>query len=634
MTDSKDDHIRALEDEVRRLKLMLESAPDFITRLSVDGKFLYFNRLAPGFEMSEVIGTSVDNYVPPEFRERAWQAMARVRETGTVQQYETLGRTGVDTMGHYLTRVSPVLENGEVTSLVLIATDVTALEENRTLLQVALDATGLGIWTLDPGGSGTWDDTTREIFGVTGDLPSPDLSGMLAERIPEADKSLVTDGLQQAVLTGRYGPLEHRIVRPDGELRWVSASGTALRDHEGKLLRIVGSVQDITHRRVLEARLLEAQKLESIGRLAGGVAHDFNNMLTAILGNVALAMRSSSLDEVQPHLSEVREAAERSASLTAQLLAFARRQVIEPKVIDPNSLIDRLNALLCRVLGEHITLTVELRSTACVRVDASQLEQVVLNLVTNARDSMPRGGRLSVQTTDVELSDGQARGQLDAARGPYVRIAVSDTGGGIPAEALPHVFEPFFTTRQGGTGLGLATCYGIVKQSGGHITVHSTLDQGTTFVVYLPRIDAREAECAPPAAPVVPSVKGERILVVEDEPAVRSVIERTLELASYRVVDASNGDEGLRIADAQGPFDILITDAVMPGMSGWEVGKRLGALWPKLRILYISGYTEDAILHGGVLEPGVRFLQKPFSPTELLSALRRALNAPLSDSSS
>jgi two-component system cell cycle sensor histidine kinase/response regulator CckA len=627
MTESTDDHIRALEEENRRLKLMLESAPDFITRISVDGKFLYLNRLAAGFQMSDVVGTSVDNYVPPEFRERAWQAMATARETGTVQQYATLGRTAVNTVGHYLTRVSPVLEDGVVTSMVMIATDVTALEENRTLLQVALDATGLGIWTMDPVGGGTWDETTRKIFGVTEDLPSPNLSGMLAQRIHEADRARVTEGLEQAVQSGRYGPIEHRIVHPNGEVRWVSASGVATRDHEGQLLRIVGSVQDITHRRVLEARLLEAQKLESIGRLAGGVAHDFNNMLTAILGNVALATRSGSLDEVQPFLAEIREAAERSAALTAQLLAFARRQVIEPKVIDPNALIDRLTALLRRVLGEHIALTIALRSTACVKVDASQLEQVVLNLVTNARDSLPRGGRLSVETSDVELSDAQAHGQLDATRGPYLRIAVSDTGGGIPAEALPHVFEPFFTTRPGGTGLGLATCYGIVKQSGGHITVHSTPEQGTTFVVYLPRIDEREAESAPRVAAVTPSVNGERVLVVEDEPAVRSVIARSLALASYRVVVASNGAEGLRVAGEQGPFDILVTDLVMPGMSGWEVGKRLGALWPKLRILYISGYTEDAIVHGGVLEPGVKFLQKPFSPAELLSALRHLLPA-------
>ncbi|MET0791235.1 MAG: PAS domain S-box protein, partial [Polyangiaceae bacterium] len=431
MTESKDDRIRALEDEVRRLRVMLESAPDFITQLTVDGKFLFLNRLAPGFQMSEVLGTTIDGYVPPEFRELAWQAMARARETGTVQQYANLGRTGVDTVGHYLTRISPVLEHGEVTSFVLIATDVSALEENRTLLQLALDATGLGIWTMEPAGGGTSDETTRRIFGVTEQLPPKQLSKMLYGCIHEADRALVSEAFEKAAQSGRYGPLEHRIVHPDGEVRWVSGSGVAIRDHEGGLARIVGSVQDITHRRALEARLLEAQKLESIGRLAGGVAHDFNNMLTAILGNIDLASSSQSLAEVQPLLAEVRVVAERSAALTAQLLAFARRQVIEPKVIDPNALIARLNALLRRVLGEHITLSVELRSTSCVRVDASQLEQVLLNLVTNARDSMPRGGRLSIETEDVELSERQVPGQLELARGPYVRITVSDTGAGI-----------------------------------------------------------------------------------------------------------------------------------------------------------------------------------------------------------
>jgi len=624
MTDSKDDRIRALEDEVSRLELMLESAPDFITRVSVDGKFLYVNRLAPGLQLSDVLGASMDNFVPPEFRERARQARARACATGTVQQYETLGSRGVDSVGHYLSRVSPVLENGEVTSLVMVATDVTALEENRTLLQVALDATGLGIWSMNADGGGTWDETTRRIFGVPQDGPSPRLDAFLATCIHEADRSLVTETLEVALRTGRYGPIEHRIVLPDGELRWVAGSGTAVLDHAGKLVRMVGSVQDITPRRLLEARLLEAQKLESIGRLAGGVAHDFNNMLTAILGNVELASHARSTEAVAPLLTEIRIVAERSAALTAQLLAFARRQVIEPKVIDPNALIGRLNGLLRRVLGEHITLSVDLASLASVRVDASQLEQVVLNLVTNARDSMPGGGRLRLETSDVDLSEGQTRGQLDLAPGRYVRIVVSDTGGGIAADALPHVFEPFFTTREGGTGLGLATCYGIVKQSGGHISVRSALGQGSTFIVYLPRIDAREAEDPRVATPAPPSLS-ERVLVVEDEPAVRSVLERTLTLASYRVVVASNGEEGVRIANEQGPFDILITDAVMPGMSGWEVGKCLGALWPKLRILYISGYSEDAFVRGGVLDAGVNFLQKPFSPPELLRTLRRLL---------
>ena len=632
MTESKDDRIAALEDEVRRLRVMLESAPDFITQLTVDGKFLYLNRLAPGFQMKEVLGTTIDAYVPPEFHERAWQAIAQARDTATVQQYANLGRTGIDTVGHYLTRISPVVEHGEVSSLVLIATDVTALEENRTLLQLALDATGLGIWTMEPGGHGSSDETTRRIFGVTEQAPPAQLSKMLYERIHEADRAPVSEAFEQAKLTGRYGPLEHRIVHPSGEVRWVSGSGVAIRDHEGVLSRIVGSVQDVTSRRALEARLLEAEKLESIGRLAGGVAHDFNNMLTAILGNVDLAAGSSSLEEVAPLLGEVRVVAERSAALTAQLLAFARRQVIEPKDIDPNALIDRLGALLRRVLGERITLGVDLRATACVRADPSQLEQVLLNLVTNARDSMPNGGRLDLATEDVQLTDRSPLDERELARGTYVRITVSDNGTGIPAQALPHVFEPFFTTRQGGTGLGLATCYGIVKQSAGHITVQSQLERGTTFTVYLPRIDAREAAGTNEPRATSPPVPGERVLVVEDEPTVRSVIERTLKLAGYRVVVASNGDEGLRLADERGPFELLITDAVMPGLSGWEVGRRLGARWPQLCILYISGYAEDAVTQGA-LEPGMQFLQKPFSPSELLATLRRILDSATSSSS-
>ncbi len=623
MTDSKDDRIRALEDEARRLRAMLESAPDFITRISATGEFLYLNRLAPGFQMSDVIGTSVNDYVPPEYRAIAREAIERACETGTVQQYANLGRTGVDSVGHYLTRISPVIENGVVTSLVMIATDVSALEQNRTLLQVALDATGLGIWTMLPDGTGTWDETARRIFGVPDDVAEPNLGTLLAQRIHEDDRALVSEGLEQALRTGRYGPFEHRLVRDTGEVRWVAASGTVVRDHAGNWLRIVGSMQDITHRRVLEARLLEAQKLESIGRLAGGVAHDFNNMLTAILGNVHLAASASSLADAQSLLGEVREAAERSAALTAQLLAFARRQVIEPKVVDLNALIGRLSALLRRLLGEHIRLELELESSCCVQVDASQLEQVVLNLVTNARDSMPNGGRLSVRTEDVELS-AESRAPLDLAPGPYARVVVSDTGAGIPPEALPHVFEPFFTTRarQGGTGLGLATCYGIVKQSNGHIAAQSTLGQGTTFVVHLPKVDAREPPSSTAQAPASTLVVGERVLVVEDEPAVRSVIQRTLTLAQYRVVVAENGAEGLRIADAEGPFDLLIADAVMPGLSGWEVGRILSERWPELSVLYISGYSEGAALHGGVLEPGLTFLQKPFSPSELLAALR------------
>ena len=624
MTDSKDDRIRALEDEVRRLTLMLESAPDFITRITVDGKFLYLNRLAPGFEMKDVLGTSIDSYVPPEFRERAHEAMRVACETGKVQEYRTVGRTSSAKIGHYLTRVSPVLENGKATSLVMIAIDITPLVESRTLLQVALDATGLGIWTFEPAtGNGSWDETSRRIFGADADAGPPTMA-LIEERIHPDDRALVKDGLAEALTTGRYGPIQHRLLLPNGEVRWSAASGVVVRDHRGEVVRIVGSMMDVTERRALEARLQEAQKLEGIGRLAGGVAHDFNNMLTAILGNVDFASRMSSLDDVRPLLEEIRLTAERSAALTAQLLAFARRQLVEPKVLAPSALIGRIEALLRRLLGERTTLTVSLHSVGHVRVDPSQLEQVVLNLITNARDSLAQGGQVELETKDVRLEHADIAQLPDLTPGPYVVIHVADDGDGIPAHALPRIFEPFFTTRQGGTGLGLATCYGIVKQSGGHIAVHSEPGRGAAFSVYLPRVASAE----PPAQGVPASALGareaERVLLVEDEAVVRGVVERTLQRAGYRVVVATSGDEALELTDADGQFDLLITDIVMPGLNGWELGKRLGERWPGLPVLYISGYTEDVMMNADARRAA--FLQKPFLPVDLLATIRRLLD--------
>jgi len=621
--DDRDARLRALEDEVRRLSAMLENAPDFVSRVSLDGKFLYVNRLAPGFERSQVLGQPIEKFLPAEYHDRMHAAMAAARERRETHEYATLGPIRADKLGHFLTRVSPVIEDGCVSSLLMIATDVTALEESRTLLQLALNATGLGIWTYElNSGGGSADETTRRIFGITEPDRELHVSAMLQNRIHPGDRALVADGLAQAAKRGGYGPMEHRILRSDGELRWVAASGIGVADEQGRV-RVVGTVMDITHRRALEMRLLEARKLESIGRLAGGVAHDFNNMLTAIMGNLELAAAADSIEAARPLFEEVRLTAERSAALTAQLLTFARRQMIELKVLEPTALLRKLEPLLARLVGDRIKLEVRLDSRGHVRADESQLEQVVLNLITNARDNMPDGGAVRLCTRDVTIGAADAR-QPELPPGDYLELSVSDDGVGIAEHALPQIFEPFFTTRAGGTGLGLATCYGIVKQSGGHIAVQSELGQGATFSVYLPRLEAVESVEPARPPPTPGAARGERVLLVEDEAAVRHVVERTLLRAQYRVVTASCGEEALAATEAEPAFDLLITDVMMPGMNGWELGERLGRRWPGLRVLYMSGYTDAAEHEGAARAP---FLQKPFLPGELLATVRKLLDA-------
>lgn len=625
MGDDLRERIAALEAEVRLLHTMLESAPDFITRVTVDGEFLYLNRVSPGYRREDVLGTPAESYIPEAFRDAARAAMRAAKETRSVQQFATVAPGTTEEVGHYLTRVSPIIENGDVSSLLLISTDVTTLEEQRIRLQVAIDAGELAIWTYNlQERTGSWDARSRAIYAQPEDAPVPSPEKVVAEFVHPDDRERVVAAIEQLQVTGRYGPLQHRIVRPQGDIRWVSVSGLAVRDYEGQIVNVIGSTQDITERRLLEERLLEAQKLESIGRLAGGVAHDFNNMLTAMFGNLEFAEEATSVDEMRTLLEAIRVTAERSAALTAQLLAFARRQVIEPKVIDPNDLVRRLDTVFKRAIGEHIRVILSLAARGRIRAGESQLEQVVMNLVTNARDAMSGGGVLTLETQDVTLDQHYADSHPDVEPGPYVLVAISDTGPGIPADALPHVFEPFFTTRAGGTGLGLATCYGIVKQSRGHLTVYSEVGHGTTFKVYLPCVDA-PLVTQPHRSPPVTASRGERVLLVEDEAPVRSVVERTLRKHAYRVTSAITAEEALEIAETEPPFDLLVSDIVLPGMGGRALSEKLAQKMPKLRVLFISGYTQDAIVHGGVLEPGLYFLQKPFLPSDLLQAVQNVL---------
>jgi PAS domain S-box-containing protein len=393
---------------------------------------------------------------------------------------------------------------------------------------------------------------------------------------------------------------------------------------------IMGVDRDVTEERHLEAQLMQSQKMEAVGQLAGGVAHDFNNLLTAILGYSQILQESLDPDSGgRRSAREIEKAAARAAALTQQLLAFSRKQILEPRVLNLNSVVAEMGRLLRRLIGEHIELQTRLQpGLARVKADPGQIDQVLLNLVVNARDAMPQGGRLLIETSNVHLDQEFTRQHPESSQGPHVMLSVTDTGCGIPPELVPRVFEPFFTTKEKGkgTGLGLSTVYGIVKQSGGSLWIRSEPGSGTTFRVYLP---AEPTEGSQDVAPVDgPRLGGsETLLVVEDEDVLRSLMCEVLTAQGYHVLQAASGDQALDLCIHGGLHpDLLVTDVVMPGMNGRELAERLKDELPGLPVLFLSGYTEDAIVHHGVLEQGVNFLAKPFSPQALAGRVRDVLD--------
>ncbi len=403
----------------------------------------------------------------------------------------------------------------------------------------------------------------------------------------------------------------------------------------GRVL-IRGSVTDITERKRLEEQLMQSQKMEAIGRLAGGIAHDFNNLTTAILGYGELTVEGMDDDDpLRPNLEQIQKAAGRAADLTRQLLAFARKQVTQPKVILLNELVTNLEEMLRRFTGEDVEFVSNLAPDIHpVRIDPGQFEQVLLNLVVNGRDAMPDGGRLTIETSNVLVDSDFAAQHPPMIPGAYVLLRVSDTGVGMDDKVIKHIFEPFFTTksRVKGTGLGLATCYGIVKQAAGYIWANSKPNSGASFSIYLPR----DGETPIPAAAVAqtesPSTGAENVLLVEDELMVMEMVEKILHVHGYRVITASGGEEALAVArDMNGEIDLLLTDVVMPKMSGGELARTLVAQHPDLKVLFMSGYTEDAAVHQGRLEHGADFLQKPFSPRDLAKKVRKVLDGQLGD---
>ena len=437
-------------------------------------------------------------------------------------------------------------------------------------------------------------------------------------------------GERMALLeSGKPVPLsEQKIVRLDGMPVDVEISAAPFIEDGVPAVQIV--CRDISDRKRLEEQFHQAQKMEAVGKLAGGIAHDFNNLLTVILGLSEVLLSKPSRDEAtHSSLREIQKAGERAAHLTGQLLAFSRKAVVKPRVLDLNALVAGTENMLRRLIGEDIVFTATLDpALRSIKADASQIEQVIVNLVVNARDAMPRGGQLSIQTSNVEF-DYEYLILHQLKTGSYVKLSVSDTGSGISPEARAHIFEPFFTTKAAGkgTGLGLATVYGIVTQSGGHVDVDTRVGQGTSFNVYLPAVDVRQfSTCADPASKVAPQGK-ETILFVEDEDAVRAVTKTALQALGYTVLEAANGQQAIDLCDRYTlPIHLLITDVVMPAMGGQQVAELITARRPDTKVLFLSGYPDDAIVRHGISRSDVAFLQKPFNQLSLARRVREVLN--------
>jgi PAS domain S-box-containing protein len=472
----------------------------------------------------------------------------------------------------------------------------------------------------------------ERIFGYTAEevLGRP-LEMLLPSRFLDVHRQHIRGFAQSADTARRMG--ERRQIfgrRKDGTEFPAEASISQLQSGGETVFTVI--LRDTTERQSLQTQLLQAQKMEAVGRLAGGIAHDFNNLLTAILGSSDLLLEDlSGDDQRRADVEDIKKAAQRAAALTRQLLAFSRQQVLAPQVLDLNALIADLEKMLRRLIGEDLEFrTVLAPDLGAVRADPGQIEQVIMNLAVNARDAMPQGGKLTVETANVDLDEAYAQAHVPVVPGRYTMVAVSDTGIGMDTQVKGHIFEPFFTTKEKGkgTGLGLATVYGIVKQSDGYIWVYSEPGQGTSFKIYLPRVEAPAEPPAPNATPPTSLRGSETVLLVEDEDAVRNLTRRVLEAHGYTVLTAADGQEALRLADRhRGPIHLLLTDVVMPNMSGRQVAERVLSARRGTKVLYLSGYTDDAIIHHGVLAPGIAFLQKPFTPQGLARKLREVLDA-------
>jgi PAS domain S-box-containing protein len=627
-------------EELLRLRLAVGASGEIVFMTGTDGVFTYVNpefTRVYGYEPSEVVGRATPRLLKSGTMPRAeYETFWRLLTAGQVVRREFVNKTKDGTLLHVQGSANPIVDDsGAFLGFLGIQRDVTesrrietALAESMRQYQVLANAAEDMIFIVNRAGRIEYANAAAGVkFGI---LPEAMIGNTLGDTFPPGIAAEMWRALSAVFDTGTRQLFENRFESPAGDL-WLETSVVPI-EKNGTCRAVLGIARDVTERKLLEHQFMQAQKMEAVGRLAGGIAHDFNNVLTAILGYADLVQgQLRDAPELFADIEEIKKAGERAGRLTRHLLAFTRKQAMQPQLVDVSAVIGDAEKMIRHMLGEDIQLSVSLENTWRIVADPGHIEQVLLNLVVNARDAMPKGGALGVTAANVELDHASARRFPDGQAGRYVRVVVQDTGCGMTAEVLAHVFEPFFTTKPSGkgTGLGLATVYGVVKQSGGWISIDSAPGRGTAVSIFWPMNDATD----PPAPdrgnraePVQPG--SGTILLVEDEPGIRSLMRRTLESRGYRVIQAADGAAGLAAADAHhGSIDMLLTDIVMPLMSGPDLAQRLIRHRPGIKILYVSGYPHNfsASQHPG--SGRLWFLAKPFTPLALAQTVQQCLSA-------
>jgi two-component system cell cycle sensor histidine kinase/response regulator CckA len=622
----------ALRSSEGRYRALFDYAPDGILIADAQSRYLDANPSMCqmlGYTRDELVGLSAADIVADAELPHIAPALESINANADYHRQWTFRRKDGSLFPADV--IATTLPDGNLVGMVRDVTErnraVDALRVAEERMRFALDSAQVGIWDMDyRSGVLRWSETLESQYG----LAPASFDGRFetfVEHVHPDDRETLLAGVSRAMASGEDFTVQHRAIRRDGSVRWLTGAGRVFLDAQGQPARGLGISMDVTERRSLEAQYQQAQKMEAIGRLAGGVAHDFNNLLTVILGYSQLLLRSLPIDDVsRADVTEIQKAGASAAALTRQLLSFSRKEIIEPTLVDLNTIIADLRDMLGRLLGEDLSVTLRLApSLAAVRADRGQMEQVVMNLVVNARDAMPEGGLVTIETANIDLDSHYARTHLSISPGAYVVLTVTDSGTGMSAEVQSHLFEPFFTTKERGkgTGLGLATIHGIVTQAGGAVNVYSEVGRGSSFKVYLP---VAEAAPAVEAAPDTGRSSGERltVLVVEDADNLRALAERLLQELGHTVLTAANAQQARQRFKAHASIDLLLTDVVMPDTSGPDLATHLLNEHPSLKVVFMSGYTEHAIVQRGVLTPGLTFLHKPFTVEALDAKIREA----------